>query len=193
MKIAACRTLLCAQIAATAVPAPEFTPLGKSAGEVLGMAQAYANDGTMFYQSGDLVNALASYFYGSGWLHFGYAAGLLVLVAPVTPSCPFQDAGELLPAASGAQLEEKTRRYARLLDTARASVVTAPEPATVTHEFAGQVEVIVSAYAAQGRRFLDRESREDALACFSYGYGWLDAGVRTGLFRITGDRDIFTV
>jgi hypothetical protein len=193
MKITACGALLSAQIAASSIPAPEETPLGKTAGAVIGMAQAYADDGTIFHQSGDVVNALASYYYGFGWLHFGYASGLLVSSSPDTPACPFKDPCEQVPTASDAQLEEKTARYARLLDTARQSVVVAPEPGTTAYEFSGQVLVIVSAYAAQGGKFLHRGNRENALACFSYGHGWLDAGVRSGLFRITGERDLFTV
>ena len=35
--------------------------------------------------------------------------------------------------------------------------------------------------------------KEDALACFSYGHGWLDAGVQAGLFAVIANRDIFTV
>ncbi len=132
MKTTECGALLSAQIAAAVVPAPKETPVGKTAGAVLGMAQAYADDGTTFYQSGDVVNALASYFYGFGWVHFGYASGLLVSSSPGTPACPFTDPCEQVPAASEAQLEEKTARYARLLDTARGSVVVAPEPGTIS-------------------------------------------------------------
>jgi hypothetical protein len=32
----------------------------------------------------------------------------------------------------------------------------------------------------------------NALASFSYGYGWLDAGVRMGLFDVPDDSDLFT-
>jgi hypothetical protein len=28
---------------------------------------------------------------------------------------------------------------------------------------------------------------------YSYGHGWLDAGVRSGIFRITGNGDLFTI
>ena len=34
---------------------------------------------------------------------------------------------------------------------------------------------------------------EDALASFSYGHGWLDAGVTAGFFHILAERDLFTV
>jgi hypothetical protein len=31
----------------------------------------------------------------------------------------------------------------------------------------------------------------NALAAFSYGYGWLDAGVRMGLFSVPEDTGLF--
>ncbi|MEA2034194.1 MAG: DUF357 domain-containing protein [Euryarchaeota archaeon] len=33
----------------------------------------------------------------------------------------------------------------------------------------------------------------NALAKFSYGYGWLDVGVRAGLFSIRKNRGLFTI
>ena len=45
-------------------------------------------------------------------------------------------------------------------------------------------------YAEQGDRYLRDGTYEDALACFSYGHGWLDAGVTAGLFTITDHHDL---
>ena len=53
------------------------------------MARAYADDGSVFFQEGDLVNALAAYYYGSGWLHFGLAYGLFTLPDRKPAACPF--------------------------------------------------------------------------------------------------------
>ena len=79
MLIAACGELLSRELDAAAVTPPEGTPLGALAGTVRDMARAYADDGFTFFAGGDLVNALAAFSYGSGWLHFGLAYGLLVL------------------------------------------------------------------------------------------------------------------
>jgi len=196
MKIAFCGTLLSEDVSHTTIPLPEITPLGTIAGTVLGMAHAYSQDGATFEAAGDLVNALASYWYGFGWLHFGCAYGLLSLPgSPGTPhkSCPFQGSCDELPHHLGPKLYEKTTRYARLLDTARTSVVPAPDPATSVHEFAARLLVIVAAYATQGMYYSHGEQYEDALSCFSYGHGWLDAGVRAGLFQVIGNRDVFTI
>ena len=193
MNIAACGTLLSALAGQTVITISEKTPLNRAAGTVMGMARAYSADGNTFYAAGDFVNALAGYWYGFGWLHFGCAFGLFSTPHSGMNSCPFQGSSEKLPPNLAPKLAEKTTRYARLLDTARTSVVPAPVPATSAHDFACRILVIVACYAAQGNYYQKQGLDEDALACFSYGHGWLDAGVRCGLFRITGERVLFTV
>ena len=193
MKIAACGSRLSEQIRCTVITVPERTPLYSTSSTVMGMARAYSEDGAAFYTAGDLVNALAGYWYGFGWLHFGCAFGLFSTPGSGMNSCPFVGRCERLPVNLTPKLTEKTTRYARLLDTARASVVPAPDPETSAHDFASRLIVIVACYATQGTHYQKENSLEDALACFSYGHGWLDAGVRAGLFRITRNRDLFTV
>ena len=155
------------------------------------MARAYESDGRTFFVSDDLVNALACAWYGSGWLHFGITYGLLEMSMPA--GCPFLSPCESLPPSFAQNLEEKTRRYQRLLDTARASVECTGETATANYGFSEKVLFIAALYAAQGAGYLMDGTYEDALACFSYGHGWLDAGVTSGLFIITGHHDLFTV
>jgi hypothetical protein len=191
MKIAECQRLFTITLSTTRIPAPQDTPVNKFAASVLEMARAYESDAILFLESGDPVNALAGFYYGSGWLHFGLSAGLLVAECPA--ACLFESPSEILPPSFGAKLEEKSHRYARLLETASSSVTCAPDPATGSHHFAGQILFIATVYTWQGNHFLKSGAHEDALACFSYGHGWLDAGVAAGLFRITSNRDIFCV
>jgi hypothetical protein len=61
------------------------------------------------------------------------------------------------------------------------------------HNAAKTILLITAVYAGQGTRYLVQGKAESALACFSYGHGWLDAAVRAGLFRITAERELFTV
>ena len=191
MKTEECLDILSTLLGTATIKAPEKTPLYESAEAVLVMARAYESDGRTFFKSGDPVNALASAWYGSGWLHFGITYGFLGMRLPA--GCPFLNPCESLPASFAEKLEEKTRRYQRLLDTARASVECAGEPATASNGFSEKVLFIAALYAAQGARCLRNEVYEDALACFSYGHGWLDAGVTSGLFLITDHHDLFTV
>jgi hypothetical protein len=192
MKITECRDALADALLSTRSAAHQHTPLEREAFAIAEMAQAYRKDGAVFYTAGDLVNALAAFWYGSGWLHFGVSSGLLTCDNRST-FCPFSGPLEQLPLSCAEKLKEKTHRYERLLDTAISSVEYAGEAATVSNDFAGKVLFIARRYAAQGRKFRESGAYEDALACFSYGHGWLDAGVTCGYFRIMAHRDIFTV
>jgi hypothetical protein len=191
MKITECQILFTTTLSATRISAPESTPVNKIAALVLEMARAYESDGISFFVSGDPVNALASFFYGSGWLHFGLSSGLLTITT--SPLCPFLEHQEVLQPQFREKLEEKACRYAHLLDTALSSVKCAPDPATISYGFAERIFSIAVVYARRGDYLLKSGSPEDALASFSYGHGWLDAGVTAGFFRIVAERDLFTV
>jgi hypothetical protein len=190
MMVSDCGRLLSELTGSARIPATDTTLLHATAIEILGMVTAYQRDGTGFLCSGDWVNALAAFWYGFGWLHFGAASGYLE-IPPGT--CPLGTPPERAPARCFGQLQEKSVRYARLLDTARASVVPASEEGTMVHGAAENILFITAVYAGQGTRYLVQGKAESALACFSYGHGWLDAAVRAGLFRITAERDLFTV
>jgi hypothetical protein len=186
-----CLDLLATLLSTAAIPAPEKTPLYRHAEAVLVMARAYESDGRTFFASDDRVNALACAWYGSGWLHFGITCGLLEMSLPV--GCPFLSPCESLSPSFARKLEEKTYRYQQLLDTARASVECAGEPATAGYDFSEKILFIAGLYAVQGAGYLRAGRYEDALALFSYGHGWLDAGVSAGLFTVTANHDLFTV
>jgi hypothetical protein len=52
---------------------------------------------------------------------------------------------------------------------------------------------MATAYLDDGRHFRDDDDPVNALAAFSYGYGWLDAAVRLGLLSVPDeDRHLFT-
>jgi len=191
MKIADCQILFTTTLSLTRIVAPERTPLNKIAASVLEMAHAYESDGITFFASRDPVNALAGFYYGLGWLHFGLSSGLLATMHP--QGCPFSGPLEKLPPQFMAKLEGKTDRYACLLDTARSSVGCASDPASTSHDFAGRILAVAAVYARRGHYCRKSGEPEDALASFSYGHGWLDAGVTAGFFYIVAERDLFTV
>jgi len=192
MKIEEVHLLLSAALKTTRIPVPPGTALHSVAQDQLEMARAYESDGTTFFGSGDPVNALAAFFYAFGWLHFGCAYGTLVTDMPVPP-CPFiRPCGRLSRNVSD-KLHEKSSRYERLLTTASASVTCAPDPSTPAYLLATRTIQVAITSARQGRWYREVMREEDALAHFSYGHGWLDAGVRAGLFTIHANREIFTV
>ena len=92
-----------------------------------------------------------------------------------------------------ADLAEKTDRYERLL----AEALEAAEPAApVGTPLAGGADEcleMAGSYLEDGRHFRDEDDLVNALACFAYGHGWLDAGARVGLLAVPTDGELFTV
>ena len=48
-------------------------------------------------------------------------------------------------------------------------------------------------YLEDGRHFRDQDDLVNALAAFSYGHAWLDAGARIGLLNVPEEGHLFTV
>ncbi|MDV0444329.1 DUF357 domain-containing protein [Methanorbis rubei] len=174
--------------AATAT-APADTAVGSTAAEILEMVSCYAYDGMVFYRKGDLVNASASFAYGYGWLDAGCMLGFLNGTTSTGPS----EITEKIPEALHEHLAEKTRRYKRMLTEAAGCVVILPDTETPMYRAAVKVQAIVTAEFNRANDIFSTGDEMNALAHFSYGYGWLDCGVRSGLFGITGDRHLFTI
>jgi hypothetical protein len=92
-----------------------------------------------------------------------------------------------------ADLQEKTDRYERMLADALAETESRPPTETPLGEAAAECREMAESYLDDGRHFRETGDPVNALAAFSYGYGWLDAGVRMGLFAVPEDTDLFTV
>ena len=176
-----------AAAACSAVPAS--TPLGATAAEILEMVRCYASDGMVFYRKGDLVNAVASFAYGYGWLdagvYLGYVNGRPATALPVI--------SERIPDTLFDHLSEKTNRYQRMLSAAQDGIAVLPDTETRAFSAAQNIRITADEKYAEGTTLVLSKDLTNALVSFSYGYGWLDAGVRTGLFGITGDRHLFTI
>ena len=92
-----------------------------------------------------------------------------------------------------ADLAEKTDRYEELLAAALdAAEATAP-PSTPLGEAAAEYEEMARSYLEDGRHFRAEDDPVNALAAFSYGHAWLDAGARIGLFAVPTEGHLFTV
>ncbi len=174
-----------ADTAKSAVPAQ--TILGGTAAEILEMVTCYASDAGVFYKHGDLVNAFAASEYGLGWLdcgkYLGYIDGESVGCVKLEREFPKELFGKL---------EEKTLRYQRMLTEALAGSVPAPDSETGCYAAVLQIRDEAEAGLLDGGEIVN-DDLVNALALFSYGYGWLDCGVRSGLFQITGNRHLFTI
>jgi hypothetical protein len=92
-----------------------------------------------------------------------------------------------------ADLAEKTDRYEELLAEAlEASAVTVPDD-TPLSEAAVEYREMAPSYLEDGRHFRENGDLVNALAAFSYGHAWLDAGARIGLFDVPEEGHLFTV
>lgn len=92
-----------------------------------------------------------------------------------------------------ADLAEKTARYEQLLDQGLEAAEPNPAPDTPLGQAAAACLEMARSYLEDGRHFVAEDDRVNALAAFSYGHGWLDAGARIGLFEIPDDDHPFAV
>jgi hypothetical protein len=92
-----------------------------------------------------------------------------------------------------ADIQEKTDRYEAMLADALSAASVAAPPGTPLRDAAAECEEMARSYLDDGRHFREEGDVVNALAAFSYGYGWLDAGVRLGLFDVPDDSHLFTV
>ena len=92
-----------------------------------------------------------------------------------------------------ADLDEKTTRYGEMLaDAVEAAEIRVPE-GTPLYGMAEECEEMAVSYLEDGRHFRERGDPVNALASFSYGHAWLDAGARMGLFDVPDEGHLFTV
>jgi len=87
---------------------------------------------------------------------------------------------------------EKTDQYEALLAEAlEVATVAEDVPASQT-DAAEQCLEMAEAYLRDGRHFRETNNLPDALAAFSYGHGWLDAGARVGVLDVPSEGHLFT-
>ena len=174
----------------TRIVVPENSWLAKAADDVLEMVHAYASDGFVFLDTGDEVNALASFAYGSGWLDTGIAAGVLTN-HPM--GIPPKGCAPDIPENLSEHLHEKTNRYQRMLTSALGSVCIHSEPELPLYLAGKEICSFAHQYYIAGGIETEKNNLADGLALLSYAYGWIDAGVRVGILKVVKNPELFTV
>lgn len=91
-----------------------------------------------------------------------------------------------------ADIVEKTDRYEGLLAEALDAATVAPPDGTPLHDSALEFREMAESYLEDGRHFKSEDDLVNALAAFSYGHAWLDAGARVGLFDVPTEGHLFT-
>jgi hypothetical protein len=92
-----------------------------------------------------------------------------------------------------ADLAEKVDRYEGLLADAVAAATVAASAGTPLAAGAEDCLEMAESYLEDGRHFRETDDPVNALAAFSYGHAWLDAGARVGLLSVPTDGELFTV
>ncbi|MDY6819372.1 MAG: DUF357 domain-containing protein [Halobacteriales archaeon] len=92
-----------------------------------------------------------------------------------------------------ADLAEKTDRYEQLLASALEAADIAVPAETPLAAAAADYEEMARSYLEDGRHFRAEDDPVNALAAFSYGHAWLDAGARIGLFTVPTEGELFTM
>lgn len=92
-----------------------------------------------------------------------------------------------------ADLAEKTDRYEGLLAEALAEATVAAPADTPLAEGGQDCLEMATSYLEDGRHFRENDDLVNALAAFSYGHAWLDAGARLGVLSVPTEGHLFTV
>lgn len=90
------------------------------------------------------------------------------------------------------EIKEYTSKYRSLLEKALDTIRINIENESFLKDMANDYLSMAKNYLEDGKVFQEKEDYKRALASFSYAYGWIDAGVRIGLFYGI-DRDMFTL
>ena len=86
--------------------------------------------------------------------------------------------------------KEKLKKYfnitSKALEKARKSITKGKEPQ------ANEIIEMTSNYLSDAKYFESKKDFVNAFAALNYGHGWLDSGVRLGIFNVKDDR-FFTI
>lgn len=91
-----------------------------------------------------------------------------------------------------ADLNEKVKKYEDMLKRALEKAKFAPIPESHMYSVAQDYRTMAEAYYNDGIYFLKNKDPVNALASFSYGHAWLDAGAKLGVFLVD-DKTLFTI
>jgi hypothetical protein len=91
-----------------------------------------------------------------------------------------------------ANLNEKTNRYMLMLQRALGNVTIATGERSYLNTIAKDYLNMARSYYNDGVHFMKNDDYVNALACFSYGHAWLDAGARLGVFTVE-DETLFAL
>ncbi|MBN1165875.1 MAG: DUF357 domain-containing protein [Methanospirillaceae archaeon] len=172
----------------------EFTPprdtlLYSCSEEILEMATSYLSDARDNKKRGNTVDELACLWYAHGWIAGGCCIGLIhTRIRPDLLYIPDFCMGK----EHSDYLITKTEKYQKMLKSALSAVKRAPPGGSPLAQGADCIILTVQSWLERGITYQKNTIHASALACFCYGYGILDAAVRSGLLCILHSPHLFT-
>ncbi|ACX72161.1 MAG: DUF357 domain-containing protein [Methanococci archaeon] len=86
--------------------------------------------------------------------------------------------------------DEKIKNYLKRTEEAIEIIKKGlPPKRSLLYDVAEDFLVMIESYFKDAEAFLKMGDYVNAFACLNYAYGWIDAGVRLGLFDV-GDDDV---
>jgi len=169
---------------------PAFgSPLFLCGCEIVEMIRSYLSDAASCDARSDTVNQLASLWYAHGWLQGGCFIGLLLVSEQ--PDLLVLTDNDIHPDFAAA-LSEKAHRYQEMLNSALSAIIPGPAGGSPLARGCKDLIQIVKTWQDTGDGHIRRNEIAPSLACSCFGYGILDAGIRSGLFRLTHSYHLFT-
>ncbi|MGC8609161.1 MAG: DUF357 domain-containing protein [Thermoplasmata archaeon] len=89
-------------------------------------------------------------------------------------------------------LKERVEKYIKLEEEALGKIkITAPKNSFLKKIADDSMEMIKN-YYADAIYFYEKNDLLNAFAALNYSYGWIDSGIRFGIFDGSGDSRLFT-
>jgi hypothetical protein len=93
-------------------------------------------------------------------------------------------------------MELESSKVEKYLETTRKGLaklkIVAPEN-SYSHKIAQNFLNMAESYYKDATHFFEEGNLVNAFACVNYAHGWLDAGVRLGVFDVGQDDQLFTL
>lgn len=91
------------------------------------------------------------------------------------------------------EFKEKVERYLRIEEEALSKLKIIAPKDSYLEEIARDNLVMIKSYYEDALYFYRNGDMLNAFAALNYSYGWIDSGVRFGIFDGSGDHRLFTL
>ncbi|NLV26412.1 MAG: DUF357 domain-containing protein [Methanomicrobiales archaeon] len=173
------------------ISCPIQTPCHILGEEISEMVSSYLDDSEFFSGKNDIVNQYASLVYAQGWLDAGIYSGLISSSKYQLGDIDFLSI-QFPDNYDKDHLLEKYSRYSSMLTDALESISLFPVHGSPFYSFGKYCQVIAQDALKKAKEYKRNKLTVPALGYLCYGYGWLDAAVRTGFIQITNRPELFT-